>query len=298
MKNGQELRTEEGRAEILLAPGSFLRVGESTRVKMISNSIADVRLELFAGSALFEVTELEKGNGITLLASGHTVTIRKNGLYRFDMDPKPMVRVYEGEAFVEQNGKTATLKEARAMALDGEFLAARFDNKVGDALNRWARRRSEQIAVVNISSAKTVLDRGMSWKSGWMYNPWYGMWTFIPTNGYLRSPFGFGFYSPWEVSNVFYQPVFAGGRGGGWSGASTTPSWNSSLGYNTTDYRSSGGGWQASSGGYSGGSVSSAPAASSGGDGGVRGGGSGGGMAGGGGGGHASGGGTGGRGNQ
>lgn len=38
MKEGQTLRTGEGRAEILLTPGAFLRLGESSAVRLLSNS--------------------------------------------------------------------------------------------------------------------------------------------------------------------------------------------------------------------------------------------------------------------
>ena len=37
IKNGQEFRTEQGRAEVLLTPGVFLRMGENSSIKMVSN---------------------------------------------------------------------------------------------------------------------------------------------------------------------------------------------------------------------------------------------------------------------
>src|ERR1700691_1875481 len=52
MKNGSELRTEEGRAEVLLTPGTFLRVGANSAVRMISNDLDNTRVELLNGSAV------------------------------------------------------------------------------------------------------------------------------------------------------------------------------------------------------------------------------------------------------
>src|SRR3954462_1876934 len=52
VKAGQLLATAEGRAEILLTPGVFLRMAENSSVRMVSNALADTRLEVVSGSAL------------------------------------------------------------------------------------------------------------------------------------------------------------------------------------------------------------------------------------------------------
>src|ERR1700730_3166842 len=52
VKENQQLRTEEGRAEILLTPGVFLRLGENSAIRMVTNRLIDTRLELLSGSAL------------------------------------------------------------------------------------------------------------------------------------------------------------------------------------------------------------------------------------------------------
>src|SRR5687767_14648092 len=58
IKVGEELRTELGRAEVLLSPGVFLRVAENSAVRMVNNRLEDTKVELIAGSALLEVGEL------------------------------------------------------------------------------------------------------------------------------------------------------------------------------------------------------------------------------------------------
>src|ERR1051325_12102268 len=45
VKETMVFRTEEGRAEILLPPGVFLRLGEKASFKMISNRLIDTRIE-------------------------------------------------------------------------------------------------------------------------------------------------------------------------------------------------------------------------------------------------------------
>ena len=49
VKENQQLRTEEGRAEVLLTPGVFLRLGENSSFRMITNRLIDTRLELLSG---------------------------------------------------------------------------------------------------------------------------------------------------------------------------------------------------------------------------------------------------------
>src|SRR5205085_9201604 len=52
VKEGMVFRTEEGRAEVLLPPGVFIRMGKSASFKMISNRLIDTRVELLTGSAI------------------------------------------------------------------------------------------------------------------------------------------------------------------------------------------------------------------------------------------------------
>src|SRR5437899_331574 len=54
MKDNSELRTVDGRAEILLSPGAFLRLGENSAVRMVSGKLTDSRLEFLSGEALIE----------------------------------------------------------------------------------------------------------------------------------------------------------------------------------------------------------------------------------------------------
>jgi hypothetical protein len=70
-KIGQTLAVKDGRAEILLTPGVFLRVVQDSSIRMISNKLADTRIEVLAGSTIAEVGEMLQGNAITLIFSRH-----------------------------------------------------------------------------------------------------------------------------------------------------------------------------------------------------------------------------------
>ena len=233
LKPNQELRTEDGRAEILLTPGSFLRVGENSAIRMISNRLTDTQIEVLSGSAMVECEQLLKDNAITLIYKENKMLLEKAGLYRVDSDPARF-RVYEGEAIVRGESGQLTLKTAKETPLNGVLTASKFDNEVGDELYRWSKRRSNDLSVANVSAARSAYssDYGSygdfySGYGGWAFNPWFGMFTFVPYSGILYSPFGYSFWSPYNA--YYYAPAYF--YNGGGTGVSTTPSHNGFAGH-------------------------------------------------------------------
>ena len=138
------------------------------------------------------------------------------------------------------------------LAFDGAVTVDKFNAKEGDALSRWSMRRAEGISLANLSAAKYVQDSGRTWSSnGWYFNPYYGMYTFIPGGrGVFSSPYGYRYYSPMAAYHFFYQRVASyAGQSSGYNAGG----YNSNLGYRTAAPTSSG---------YSG-VMASAPAATS-----------------------------------
>src|ERR1051326_3721199 len=208
LKDNSVLKTEEGRAEILLTPGVFLRLGENSSVKMISNRLSDTRVEVLGGEALVECTELLKDNQVTMRYKDATIALTKHGLYRFDVPPGRL-RVYDGEAIVRNESGQLTAKKGHEVMLNGgALMASKFDSKDGDELMRWASRRSGYISMANVASARSAGTYGSSYTGGWTFNPWFGMYTFIPMNGIIYSPFGYPFWSPYAA--FMYAPYYPG----------------------------------------------------------------------------------------
>lgn len=207
MKKGEALSSELGRAEILLGPGTFLRVAENTAFRLDSNQLENTRIELTAGSILIEAGEFDsKFNSIVVKVGANEIDVLKRGLYRIDFNP-PLVRVYDGAAAVIADGQPVTIKEGRQASLGRVPSPEKFNKDVTDAFHRWASRRSSYIAVANISAARRVRENGSAWSVGnWLYNPYMGCFTYIPVNGIFRSPFGWAFYSPRTVERVYYRP--------------------------------------------------------------------------------------------
>jgi hypothetical protein len=229
VKDGQVLATEEGRAEVLLTPGAFLRLAENSAFKMESGKLSDTVLEIQSGSALFEIAELLADNSITVHFKDSTIELVKKGLYRFDATANRM-RVYDGEARVTSGQQTVTAKKGREIGFGTVVQTASFDTKSTDAFYRWASRRAENIAMANVSSAQSAASSG-SYVSGygsWAWNPWYGMFTYLPGRGYGYSPFGWMFYSPVTVYYVYYPQNggFYGNNGYGAGGGGQQPAYS------------------------------------------------------------------------
>ncbi len=218
LKPGDVFKTGEGRAEILLTPGVILRIAEDSSVEMVSNELSDTRVKVRDGSALVEVMEILDGNKVTFLQGDATVELRKPGLYRFDSDPAQL-RVYKGKAAVREDGRELLAKKNRVVELEDTLVAAKFDAKQDDALYRWSSRRSGYLAMANLSAARRLNNWGSSWNSsGWAWNPYFGMFTFVPSYGSFMSPFGYSYWSPRRVYVVYSAPpvsVGAAGYGGG-----------------------------------------------------------------------------------
>jgi hypothetical protein len=261
IKEGGVLETARGRAEVLLSPGMIIRLGEDTSLRMVNPALVDTRLELLSGSALLEVSDIDKETSVAVRLKDSTVVPRKAGLYRLDTDPA-VLRVYEGRADVVSGDKTVDVKKGKMLSLDGRMEMSKFDTDRGDSLHRWSGRRARYLALANVSAARSVQRRGMGWaSSGWLWNPYFGMYTYIPVRGTIYSPWGYAFYSPLMVYRVYQpRPVYSAGGGGFGGGGNSgfTPRYDSNLGYSTVGSRSYGG-----YSGSTGSSVSSAPAAAS-----------------------------------
>jgi hypothetical protein len=255
VKENATLRTEAGRAEVLLTRGVYMRIGESASFKMLTTRLIDTRLEILTGSAIVEADEIVKDNNLTILAGEATVSVTKHGLYRFDMK-EGTIKVFDGTASVAINGETVLVGSGRLLKVEaGKPVIEKFNKEDTDALDHWSKRRAEQIARANPSSAKQVYDagcdpysngtygnrrygapsqnQGSQWAAAsstnptspcynpcdsWRYNPWYGIITYIPCGANVYSPYGYRYWGPGNVMRAYYvppPPTRGGGFGNG-----------------------------------------------------------------------------------
>jgi hypothetical protein len=156
---------------------------------------------------------------ISLRYHDASISLMKKGIYRVEASGQGALRVYDGEATVAKGSENpVTAKKGREVQLGGEQLEAKnFDSKDTDAFYRWNERRDEYISEANVSAARSASTLGMGYAANgtggygapagsygtWAFNPWFGMFTYLPNDGMFYSPFGFGYYSPMSVGYLY-----------------------------------------------------------------------------------------------
>jgi hypothetical protein len=238
VKVGQTLSTQMGRAEVLLTPGVFLRLDNHASFRMISNRLSDTQVEILNGSALVEADEILKDNRILVKMGDAETLLLKTGLYHFNADAG-QVRTFQGKAQVSDAAGSTELKGGRTLLVGSSLTPDKFNkNKSKDELYAWSQERDYRLALANISAARSTNAKGFR-NSLWAWDPWLGMYTFLPHSGRLYNPFGISWYSPATVWIVFRPApsVDYGYQGGNssWQGVSPSsvsagPSSNASTG--------------------------------------------------------------------
>jgi hypothetical protein len=211
MKNGSELRTQDGRAEVLLTPGTFLRVGANSAIRMISNDLDNTRVELLNGSAVLDQgSDTLANTSVTVLYNLDQVHIKKAGRYRFDSQP-PQVKVESGDVEVTSaDGKSVEAGAGYVVAFDGKLSARKLLEDPGlrsaDDLENWDIARNNTVADSNQDAAAATDLSGAI--DGWQKDPDAvlqalgippyppGMSSYIPPYAYGSSPYGSGLYGP------------------------------------------------------------------------------------------------------
>jgi hypothetical protein len=221
---GQLLQTDNGKVEMLLTPGVFVRLAPHSAVKMIASSLSDTRVELEQGQATMEVAQFQKENHIQVVMGAAATTIEARGIYEFTATP-PSARVFEGKAMVQMNGRTNNDiykgQQVAFGAANPKLKSRGFnvkESEASDDLYAWSKLRADYQAQANMSAAETYAGYGPgSYGPGWYGSGWYwdssfNEYAFLLGDGFMWDPFGFGFFSPgyWGM----YAPYL--GYGGGY----------------------------------------------------------------------------------
>jgi hypothetical protein len=208
----QSLTTQTGRVEILLTPGVFLRLADNSALTMITPDLTNTEVRLDKGRAVVEVVEIHHENNIRITLKSGTTQLLKSGLYDFDAD-HDQVRVFNGSAEVTAGAKHTKLGKERLVTLTAPDLkSAKFEpREYEDDFYRWCGLRAGYVSEASMDAARLYIGGGREvyapgWAGwGWYWDPWFGVYTFLPGDGVFYGAFGWGFYSPvW----VFRSPYF------------------------------------------------------------------------------------------
>ena len=199
---GERISTANGsKAEILLNPGSYLRLGDNTRFEFISTSLDDLQLQLDSGSAILEVFATEDFT-VSVKTPRSTYVLVESGIYRVDVSASgDQLEVWKGAARIAglkdliKAGRTATTRT------DAHTVVAKFDRDDKDPLDVWSKVRSRELAKIasklDRDQTRTALMRSYLGRRWDVYSS-FGLWVFNPLfGGYCFLPFGYGWNSPY-----------------------------------------------------------------------------------------------------
>lgn len=237
-----------GRAEILLNPGCYLRLGNSSRFVFLFDGFTSNTVKLLRGSAVLEASVMD--GEVFVETPKNKFEIARTGIYRFNVGiaPKPEIVVRKGRAFLGD----AMIKDGRqAMVEDSTPVIAKLNKNELDALDDWSKSRAKALIAAN----NNLSSRGMRRNDGiaslrnnaWIYDPFCHCYTFLPYTGGFTSAYG------WEYSNYnpyWYRFAWPGYySGGSYSGNGGSGNRGGSSGSG----RSGGNGGSGGSGGNAGG---------------------------------------------
>jgi hypothetical protein len=223
LAQGQTIATTNGKVEVLLTPGVFLRLGDNSSVTMVSPDLMKTEVQLDRGRADVEVDQIYPQNDLLVDQGPAQTKILKNGLYEFDATGADM-RVFDGEAVVSPSQtakKWIKVKEGHELALNGDAAKTKDFNREqaanSDALYNWSKLRADYLGQANLNLAEEYAG-APGFYPGWYWAGGLYGYTWLPGDGLFWSPFGYGFYSPWYLyGGGFIYPGY-GFRGGYYRG--------------------------------------------------------------------------------
>jgi hypothetical protein len=177
---GTELRTAQGRAEMLLTPGVFLRLGNGSAIQMVDNDLSRTRVQLLSGSAVVDSDEPNSETSVSLLYKHWSVRFRERGIYRIDCEP-PRLWVLQGEAEVstDRHDTPVLVGTGMYMPFAAVLLPERAIDSPRDALSMWSEGRHQSISTDNAIAANiqdpASMDALISAPDSFTYFPMLGL---------------------------------------------------------------------------------------------------------------------------
>jgi hypothetical protein len=216
LSNGNRVKTgSDGRAEILLSPGSYLRLSENTEIVFVDASLYRLQIEILNGCAYVEaaMADQQSDSVLTVRTPQSEFFIVKGGLYRFNIEegkgtealvrkgrlmmPTPPGQVGDKDKYVSVSRglsremiSVTSIKEGKKVVIEGDQSSVlAFDKKDQDEFDVWSKDRANTLIAANRKLARTAR-RGLIASSAWVFNPLYGSYCFLPGYYGIRSPYG------------------------------------------------------------------------------------------------------------
>jgi hypothetical protein len=271
LNSGDRVRTSyDGRIEILLNPGSYLRVGGNSEVELSDNTLSNLEVRLLRGTAIVEATGVDGLELNISISTPHTkLAIVRQGLYRLNVVPEDATELIVRKGRVILSDSHTKVKGGNKVVFSAtNFSVAKLTKEEKKAVEKqdvdvWSKERAQTLAKANSRITNRMLTSAFASFGGfdssrhnlgfWFFNSRVGCYTFLPFFYGWGSPYGSSYstyfyssYGPYPWGNNYptggyYPNGNSGSRGGGSvgqgsptggvvSGGGTAPSSNPSGG--------------------------------------------------------------------
>jgi hypothetical protein len=197
--------------EVLLNPGSYLRVAENSEFIMVDNSLNNLLIKLVKGSVIVEATGMDNLDlRIAIATDRERLTIIRPGIYRINAQTGVTeLLVRKGRVAIGDNPREIVKGGKKLAFSDGSALTAKLEKRDKDEFDNWSKVRGETLARANQRLSARTLNGYLSaadWTTSTGFGRW-GVWTWSPFLGCRTFlPFYFGWTTPYgPYYGLFYS---------------------------------------------------------------------------------------------
>jgi hypothetical protein len=251
ISEGDRMGTTEGRAEIHMGRGKYLRLDRHTKMDLLNlpNPENDLtRIQIWRGNIFLSILSLKKEKAIEIHTDDASLYVLEAGLYRINVrDEETEIFVFRGLLEAAGEAGSVLIKESNRMeAIDGHFLGrpSGFMAVAADSFDRWSEARDLEVRKrmarrhlpSELADFEYELDAYGKWTYVYPYGNvwvpvgiasdwrpyWHGRWIWSPLCGWTWIP-----YEPWGWV-AFHYGRWHWNAGFGWYWIPTTvwgPGW-------------------------------------------------------------------------
>ncbi|MGB7297275.1 MAG: DUF6600 domain-containing protein [Candidatus Aminicenantales bacterium] len=229
IEEGNRLGTTDGRAELYLGRGAYLRLDNDTKVEVISlpkKGSNLTRLNVLKGNVYLSIKRLDEEKNIEVHTPDASFYVLSEGLYRVDVQENRKTDIFVFYGVAEAAGEEGSVlikSELNLSIASGRFSGrpGRFLAVAEDAFDRWSESRESSLAVqvaakrlpAELEDFEGELEEHGDWAwinpYGWAWvpggvgphwRPYYnGSWTWLTLGGWTWMP-----YDPWGWVTFHY----------------------------------------------------------------------------------------------
>jgi hypothetical protein len=153
VSEGDRMGTTDGRAEIYLGNGNYVRLDKETKIDFLTLPKIEselIRIRVWTGNIYFRVSDLKEEKNIEIHTTDVSIYVLDNGLYRIDVRQNNETEIFVFEGTLEAAGESDSIlinNEQRVEVSTGHFISqpTRFYAVAEDSFDRWSEHRDSQV---------------------------------------------------------------------------------------------------------------------------------------------------------